>query len=197
MPARKTAEAKAPAAPLFFASPAEFGAWLAAHGGRETALIVGFHKRATNRPSMTWPEAVDEALCHGWIDGVRTRIDEQRYKIRFTPRKPTSIWSAINIGRVAALSAEGRMTPAGERAFGRRSEAKSRIYAYEQTEVAALSDDELARFRDEKAAWGFFEAQPPGYRRQMIWRVVSAKRADTRERRLGLLIEASRGGLRL
>ena len=186
-----------PAEPLFFETPAKLGAWLAKHGATATALIVGFYKRNTGRPSITWPESVDEALCHGWIDGVRTRIDEHAYKIRFTPRKPTSTWSAINIERVRVLQDQGRMTAAGLGAFGHRREAKSRTYSYEQTEKAELARAELAQFRKSKVAWKFFDAQPPGYQHQMIWRIVSAKRAATRESRLAKLIEASQNGERL
>jgi uncharacterized protein YdeI (YjbR/CyaY-like superfamily) len=183
--------------PIFFESPASFCAWLEAHSASHSELIVGFHKRGTGRPSMTWQESVDEALCHGWIDGVRTRIDEQSYKIRFTPRKPTSTWSAINIERVGVLQREGRMTAAGLAAFGLRREAKSRTYAYEQAETAMLEAKELALFRRSKAAWKFFEAQPPGHQHRCLWHIVSAKRAETRASRLARLIEASRNGLRL
>lgn len=185
------------ATPMFFESPARFRAWLEKHSAREPELIVGFHKRGTDRPSMTWPESVDEALCHGWIDGVRTRIDEHSYKIRFTPRKPGSTWSAINIGRVEALRQQGRMTEAGLAAFAHRQEAKSRLYAYEQVETAALEPAQLALFRKSKAAWAFFEAQPAGYRHLAIWRIISAKRTETRHGRLEKLIEACRNGLRL
>lgn len=183
--------------PTFFATPAEFGAWLREHGATETELIVGFHKRDSGLPSMTWPESVDEALCVGWIDGVRTRIDELSYKIRFTPRKPTSTWSAINIERVRVLQEQGRMTELGLNAFSHRREAKSKIYAYEQAEHAELSPEDEAVFRKNKAAWGFFAAQPPGYRHLNIWRVISAKRAETRQSRLAKLIEASAQGKRL
>lgn len=186
-----------PAEPVFFDTPAKFGAWLVRHGASASELVVGFYKRGTGRPSMTWPESVDEALCHGWIDGVRKRIDEHAYKIRFTPRKSTSTWSSINIERVRVLHGENRMTAAGLAAFEHRKEAKSRIYSYEQAEAAVLGRSELALFRKNKAAWKFFEAQPPGYRHQMLWRIVSAKRSETRESRLAKLIEASQHGERL
>jgi len=184
-------------APRFFATPQDFRAWLDEHAAAARELIVGFHKRATGRPSMTWPESVDEALCVGWIDGVRTRIDEQTYKIRFSPRQPTSIWSAINIARVAVLEREGRMTAAGRAAFARRREERSRTYAYEQSRTASLDAHELAEFRRHAPAWTFFERQAPSYRRRALWFVVSAKRAETRQRRLASLIAASAQGTRL
>jgi len=183
--------------PTFFEQASEFGAWLAEHGEKRSELIVGFYKRGSNLPSMSWPESIDEALCHGWIDGVRTRIDELSYKIRFTPRKRRSTWSAINIERVSVLQGLGRMTGPGLDAFLQRRDAKSRIYSYEQAEVAKLEPREEAQFRKNKQGWKFFEAQPPGYRHQVIWRIVSAKRAATRAGRLARLIEASQNGMRL
>jgi uncharacterized protein YdeI (YjbR/CyaY-like superfamily) len=183
--------------PTFFEKPALFGAWLAKHGQRESELIVGFYKRHSGRPSMTWAESVDEALCHGWIDGVRTRIDEHSYKIRFTPRKPISTWSAINLERVRVLRRQGLMAQAGLDAFSRRSEARSRIYSYEQRSHAKLEPSHEAMFRKNKAAWKFFEAQPPGYRRLVIFRIISAKRAATREARIAKLIAACENGERL
>ncbi|HEY4065322.1 MAG TPA: YdeI/OmpD-associated family protein [Burkholderiaceae bacterium] len=183
--------------PVFFATPEAFGAWLARHAERAAELVVGFHKVDSGTPSMRWPESVDEALCVGWIDGVRKRIDEHAYQIRFTPRKPGSIWSAINIERVRVLTDAGRMTEAGLAAFAHRAEKKSGIYAYEQTHAFALPPEAEASFRRAKAAWAFFEAQPPGYRRQMIWRILSAKQPATRERRLAALIEACKRGERM
>lgn len=183
--------------PRFFETPAALGSWFTRNAATESELIVGFYKRASGRDSITWPESVDEALCVGWIDGVRSRIDDEAYKIRFTPRKPTSTWSAINIERVRVLRAEGRMTDAGLRAFAQRREAKSKIYAYEQAEAAVLSPLEEAQFRKNKVAWTFFEAQPPGYRHQMIWRIVSAQRSATRDGRLAKLVAASELGTRL
>lgn len=183
--------------PTFFKTSAEFGAWLARHAATESELIVGFYKRDSGQPSMSWPESVDEALCHGWIDGVRKRIDEHSYQIRFTPRKLTSTWSAINIERVLVLQRERRMTEAGLLAYSHRREAKSKIYAYEQTDNASLEPAQEALFRKNKQAWKFFEAQAPRYRHQMVWRIISAKRAETRQARLAKLIEASEKGLRL
>jgi uncharacterized protein YdeI (YjbR/CyaY-like superfamily) len=178
----------------FFATPAVFRAWLRKHHARSRELWVGFHKRVTGKPSITWPESVDAALCFGWIDGVRLSIDETSYTIRFTPRKPTSTWSAINIKRVEELTRRGLMQPAGVSAFEARSEAKSAIYAYEQRHAAKLTAEQERRFRANKRAWAFFEAQPPWYRRTATWWVVSAKRADTRARRLDTLIEDSAAG---
>ena len=179
-----------PTAPTYFASAADFGAWLQTHGAHETALIVGFWKVGSGRPSLGWPESVDEALCVGWIDGVRKRIDDQAYQIRFTPRRPGSIWSAINIAKVELLLAQGRMQPAGLQAFAGRLAHKSAIYAYEQAQDAALSAAETAQFRRDASAWAYFETCPPSYRRPVLHRIVSAKKAETRARRLQQLIEA-------
>ena len=183
--------------PTFFATPADFRDWFKKHAATSTELIVGFHKKGTGTPSITWPESVDEALCAGWIDGVRKRIDDKTYQIRFTPRKPTSNWSAINIARVADLTSQGRMQPAGLAAFACRIEAKSGIYAYEQRHSAELSPEFEARFRKQKKAWAFFKCQPPGYRKQMIWRIVTAKQEATQEKRLQELILASKEGRKL
>ena len=182
---------------MFFSTPADFRAWLARHAGEAAELIVGFHKKASGTASITWPESVDEALCVGWIDGVRKRIDDNTYQIRFTPRRQTSHWSAINIARVADLTRQGRMQPAGLAAFACRREEKSRNAAYEQTSPVTLPAIDETRFRKHKSAWAFFEAQPAGYRKRVIWRIVSAKQEATRQRRLAQLIEASHNGQRL
>jgi uncharacterized protein YdeI (YjbR/CyaY-like superfamily) len=182
--------------PIFFASPEEFRAWLAAHHDRVRELLVGFHKVHTGLPSLTWPQSVDEALCYGWIDGVRRSLGADGYTIRFTPRRPTSTWSAVNLRRVPELIAEGRMTPAGLAAYERRTAAKSGIYTYENR-PESLAPDMERRFRATKQAWAFFESQPAGYRRTAIWWIVSAKRPETRERRLATLIELSAAGERL
>ena len=166
---------------VYFPSAMSFREWLAQHGETAEALLVGFYKRGSGVGSITWPEAVDEALCVGWIDGVRHRVDDERYAIRFTPRKPSSTWSTVNIERVRVLTEEGRMTPAGQRAFERRSEAKSRSYSFEQAGGAALSTEELAAFQADGGAWTFFQAQPSGYRNKATWWVLSAKRPQTRE----------------
>ena len=169
---------------MFFASAPDFRRWLALHSASAAPLLVGFYKRDSGRPSMTWPEAVDEALCVGWIDGVRKRIDDQAYQIRFSPRRQGSIWSAVNIERVGVLQAQGRMTEAGLQAFARRVERRSRIYAYEQDQCAELSVAEVRGFKQNPKAWAYHEALPPGYRKVMLHWITSAKRPETRERRL-------------
>jgi uncharacterized protein YdeI (YjbR/CyaY-like superfamily) len=183
--------------PTFFETVESFAAWLEQHGAAKTKFVVGYYKRGSKRPSMTWAESVDAALCFGWIDGVRKRIDEHSYQIRFTPRKPTSIWSRINIERARILQREGRMRDAGLKAYSHRREDKSRIYSYEQQKTAALERSDELQFKKAKAAWKFFQAQPPGYRHLVIWRVVSAKRPETRERRLADLIKACQERRRL
>jgi uncharacterized protein YdeI (YjbR/CyaY-like superfamily) len=177
--------------PKFFPSPAAWHAWLEQQHEKHDELWVGFYKVGSGKPSITWPEAVDGALCFGWIDGVRKNLDESSYVIRFTPRRPKSIWSAVNIKRVAALSTLGLMRPAGVRAFERRTGGRSEIYAYEQRTGAKLSDAYEKRFRANKKAWKFFQAQPPWYRRTASWRVISAKREETRLKRLAQLIDDS------
>jgi uncharacterized protein YdeI (YjbR/CyaY-like superfamily) len=176
--------------PKFFKTPTAFHKWLAANHAKSKELWVGFYKRGTGKPSLTWPESVDEALCFGWIDGIRKTVDEDSYKIRFTPRKPTSVWSAVNIRNVARLIGEKRMQPPGLKAFAARKENRSGIYAYEQRSPE-LVEPYLGKLKRNKAAWRFFSAQPAGYRKQMNWWVVSAKQEETRLKRLGKLIEAS------
>ena len=183
--------------PQFFDTAQAFRAWLSANGSTATELLVGYHKVGSGRPSMSWPDSVDEALCFGWIDGVRKRIDDDSYTIRFTPRKATSIWSAINIAKFERLTQEGRMTPAGVIAFGHRTEARSVVYAYEQARPAELSSTELSTFRQHPAAWAFFEATPPSYRQVMLHWVSSAKRQPTRAARFAKLLEACTQGQRL
>ena len=180
--------------PTFFATPADFRAWLERHHESDSELIVGFHKRGSGRPSITWPEAVDQALCFGWIDGVRRRIDDTSYSIRFTPRKARSIWSAVNIKRMKELADEGLVAPAGLAAFERRADDRSAIYSYEQRKAADLEADQERRLRADERAWAFFEAQPPSYRRAAIHWVTSAKKPQTRERRLAQLIDCSAAG---
>ena len=176
--------------PQFFASASHFRDWLASFAASHSALLVGFGKVGSGLPSLSWPEAVDEALCVGWIDGVRRRVDDQRYSIRFTPRRPGSHWSAVNIARVADLQAQGRMQAAGLTAFSQRSEARTARAAYEQPGMPSLPPAALAVLQAQPDAWRFFLAQPPGYRKQLIWRVISAKQAATQARRLALLIAA-------
>jgi uncharacterized protein YdeI (YjbR/CyaY-like superfamily) len=183
--------------PVFFENAEDFRAWLAAHAHKATELLVGFHKVGTGNPCMTWSESVDQALCYGWIDGVRKRVDDATYTIRFTPRKAGSIWSAVNIDKVATLREQGLMTPAGEAAFAQRSEDRSRVYSHERETPAELSPEDLARFRRHKAAWAFFEACPPGARKRMLHVVTSAKKPETRAARLDRLIAACAEGRRL
>ncbi len=190
MPARTKTASEA----TFFASPAAFQAWLEKHHAGRQELLVGFYKKSSGKPNITWPESVDAALCWGWIDGVRKRIDDVSYSIRFTPRKPGSIWSSVNIARVEELTTLGVMREAGLKAFAARTEAKSAIYAYEQRGDPKLGAAYERRFRANEAAWHFFHAQAPWYRRTATWWVISAKREDTREKRLATLIADSEAG---
>lgn len=172
----------------FFETPDELRAWFDAHHQSEPELIVGFRKAGSAPRGITWAEAVDEALCVGWIDAVRRGIDEGSYSIRFCPRKPSSIWSAVNIANVARLSEQGRMRPAGLAAFERRTEQRSRVYSHERTDDPELTADEDAALRADAAGWAYFSQRAPSYRRTALHWVVSAKRADTRARRLAALI---------
>ena len=183
--------------PRFFSSPDQFRAWLDDHHEDEAELLVGFYKRSTGRPSLTWAESVDEALCFGWIDGVRRGIDDESYSIRFTPRQRRSTWSAVNIRRAGELIEEARMAPAGLAAFERRTEDRSRIYSHERRADAQLEPEQEARFRANEGAWAWFQRQAPFYRRQALHWVVSAKRAETRERRLTALIDDSASGAKV
>jgi uncharacterized protein YdeI (YjbR/CyaY-like superfamily) len=183
--------------PVFFATPADWRAWLDEHHADEREVLVGFRKKGSGRPSITWPESVDEALCFGWIDGVRRRIDDESYSIRFTPRKPRSIWSAVNVARVAELTEQGRMQPAGLAAFARRSDERSGVYAYERGEDAVLPEAYERRLRENAAAAEFFDRQPPSYRKVALHWVVSAKKEETRLRRLDQLVAESAQGRRL
>jgi uncharacterized protein YdeI (YjbR/CyaY-like superfamily) len=182
------------AEPIFFATPAEFRAWLHEHHATAREQWVGFYRVGSGRPSITWPESVDEALCFGWIDGLRKSIDDVSYMIRFTPRKPDSIWSAVNMGRVAVLTDQGRMQPAGLAAYARRRDETSAIYSYEQREQAALEEAEEQQFRANAAGWQFFQAQPRSYRQAAIRWVLSAKKPETRQSRLARLIDDSAQG---
>jgi len=183
--------------PVFFSSPNAFRAWFQKHHAEEHELWVGFHKKGSGRPSITWPEAVDAALCFGWIDGVRKSLDDGSYVIRFTPRKPRSTWSAVNIKRVGELAKLGLMQPAGLKAFEKRSDDRSAIYSYEQRKTAKLPVDYEKQFRARKKAWEFFQAQPPWYRRTAAYWVISAKKEETRLKRLAALIEDSEHGQRV
>jgi uncharacterized protein YdeI (YjbR/CyaY-like superfamily) len=180
----------------YFASPEEFRAWLEQHHESATEVWLGYWKKHTGKPSLTWSQAVDEALCFGWIDGIVRRVDEERHVQRFTPRKPASNWSAVNIAKVQQLRAEDRMRPAGEAAFALRREGRSGVYSYEQRHLAAFEPEQEQRFRANAAAWEHWSASPPGYRKMATWWVVSAKRPETRAKRLDKLIEASAAGAR-
>ena len=183
--------------PKFFPTPADFRAWLEANHETDKELVVGFHKKGSGKPSITWPESVDEALCFGWIDGVRRSLGPTAYTIGFTPRRPTSIWSAVNVARVAELTKQGRMRPAGRRAFAARTPERTGIYAFERKKAAKLPKEQEKLLRANRKAAAFFDAQPPGYRRLVIHWVISAKRTETRGRRLSLLIADSAGGRRI
>ncbi len=180
--------------PIFFASPQEFYDWLEEHHETETEVYVGYYKKATGLPSLTWSEAVDQALCFGWIDGRVNRIDDERHMQRFTPRKPSSNWSKVNVEKVSRLKRAGLMRPAGMVAFDKRSDEKTGIYSFER-EGAALPPEYENRLRANSAAAEYFNGRPPWYRRTATHWVVSAKREETRLRRLAQLIEDSAKGL--
>jgi uncharacterized protein YdeI (YjbR/CyaY-like superfamily) len=182
--------------PKFFKKPSAFRKWLEAHHATSKELWVGFYKKNSGKPSIDWPESVDEALCFGWIDGIRKRIDEESYMIRFTPRKPASVWSAVNIRNAEKLIKQKRMQPAGLKVFAARKENRSGIYSYEQRSPE-LVEPYMERLKRNKAAWKFFQSQPAGYRKQMNWWVVSAKKEETRLKRLAKLIEESAAGRRI
>jgi uncharacterized protein YdeI (YjbR/CyaY-like superfamily) len=170
--------------------------WLEENHATATELWVGFYKRDSGKPSITWPESVDQALCFGWIDGIRKRVDKITYKIRFTPRRRSSIWSAINIKRAEELARQKRMRPAGLKAFAARIENKSGIYSYEQR-TTELAEPYATHLKKNKAAWNFFTMQPPSYRKMIGWWIVSAKKEETRIARLAKLIRESAKGKRL
>jgi uncharacterized protein YdeI (YjbR/CyaY-like superfamily) len=180
----------------FFKTPAAFRRWLAKNHASVPELWVGFYKKESGRPSITWPESVDEALCVGWIDGIRKSVDETSYTIRFTPRKPRSVWSTVNIARVEQLIREGRMKPAGLQAFERRIANKSGIYSYEQRSES-LAEPYAKPFRKNRAAWAFYQEQAPSYRKAANWWVLSAKKEETRRKRLEQLIQHSAAGRRI
>lgn len=179
--------------PKFFKSSAEFRKWLEAHHSSATELLVGYYKKDSGKPSITWPQSVDEALCFGWIDGIRKSIDDLSYKIRFTPRKPRSTWSAVNIKRAGELIEQGLMQPAGLKAFQAREENRSGIYSYEQRSPE-LPDQYEKKLTKNRAAWKFFQAQPASYRKAANWWVLSAKKEETRLKRLDQLIDDSAKG---
>ncbi len=183
----------------FFATPAAMRAWLDANHSTSDELLVGYYRRhavGDAHASITWPESIAEALCFGWIDGIRKRLDEDRYVVRFTPRRAGSKWSAVNIRLVAELEAANRMTEAGREVFEARKDAGSAGYKA-QKKVGTLDERQLEKFRRHEMAWLFFEGQPPGYRKAAAWWVMEAKREETRDRRLATLIETSARGERL
>ncbi len=182
---------------IFFETPGELRAWLEDHHATASELWVGRYKKASGRRSLTWSEIVDEALCFGWIDGKAQRIDERRYRQRLTPRRPNSNWSDLNVENVTRLRAEGRMTPAGEAAFAARREDPPGTLTYERRREAAFDAEQEAALRANPAAWEWFEAQSSSYRSLATFWVVSAKRPETRERRLATLIECSAEGRRV
>jgi uncharacterized protein YdeI (YjbR/CyaY-like superfamily) len=180
--------------PTFFATQAKFRAWLEKHHDTAPELVVGFYKKGSGNPSITWPESVDQALCFGWIDGVRMSLDDERYANRFTPRTPRSNWSARNIKRAEELIDLGLMHPAGLKAFEARTDDRSAIYSYEQRHSAKLDEAYERRFRRNKKAWAYFQSKPPSYRTTAVYWVMSAKKEETRERRLARLIDDSAHG---
>jgi len=180
--------------PVFFSSPIEMREWLEKNHATADELWVGYFKKSSNLPSLTWPESVDEALCYGWIDGVRKRVDDTRYQIRFTPRRPGSIWSSVNVQHAEALIEQGRMQAAGLKAFQARQENRSGIYSYEQRSTE-LEEPYNSLLRQNQAAWGFLQAQSPSYKKAVSWWIISAKKEETRSRRLEKLIEYSSRGL--
>jgi uncharacterized protein YdeI (YjbR/CyaY-like superfamily) len=181
--------------PTFFATATDFRDWLEAHHDREPELLVGFWKKGSGRASIDWPQARDEALCFGWIDGVRRSLGEESYTIRFTPRRPGSLWSKVNVARFHELKAEGRTTPAGEAAFEPDREDRTH-YSYESGERSFAPADEKL-FRANQAAWADWEKRPPGYRKMVAHWVTSAKKPETRARRLATLIEDSAAGRKI
>lgn len=183
--------------PIYFADAKGFRGWLEAHAEEATELNVGFYKVGTGIPSITWPESVEEALCFGWIDSVRRRVDERSYQIRFTPRRPDSNWSSTNIAKVRELTAAGRMRPAGLAAFAKRSRSNSGIYSYERLRAPMLAEVEMRSFKHNQKAWAFFEEMPASCRKMLLRWVCSAKRSETRERRLRELTRACEEGRRL
>lgn len=182
--------------PTFFAKPVDFRKWLQKHHTKEKELLAGFYKVSSGKASITWPQSVDEALCFGWIDGVRRNIDADSYCIRFTPRKPGSTWSAVNIKKIQELTASGLMQPAGLEAYSKRAESKSKIYSYEK-EPVALSKAYEKIFKTNKKAWKFFQSRPAWYQRVATHRIMTAKQEATQLKRLEQLIKDSEAGKKI
>lgn len=193
---RRTMNTDADEKPRFFSCADEFRRWLESNHHRDTVLWVGYHKVGSGRPSMTWNESVDQALCFGWIDGKRKSVDETSYKIRFTPRRRNSIWSDKNIRRMEELIQNGCVHPSGMVAYQRRSDSRSGTYSYEQPEVR-LSPDQLDALKADKSGWRYFQSLPDSARRASIWWVVSAKRPETRARRFEKLLDCCRNECRI
>ena len=181
--------------PTHFPTEADFRRWLETNHETAPELLVGFWKKGSGKASIDWPQARDQALCFGWIDGVRRSLGEESYTIRFPPRRKGSIWSKVNVERFAALKAERLMTPAGERAY-EENKHKSGLYAYEN-EQKELTTKEKAPFRKNQAAWADWESRPAGYRKTVLHWITSAKRPETRAKRLAQLIEDSEAGRRI
>ncbi len=182
--------------PKFFRDQYAFRAWLEKHHEKKSELLVGYYKVDSGKPSMTWSESVDQALCFGWIDGVGRSLGDEAYMIRFTPRRPTSNWSAVNIRKIAELTKQGLMAPAGNAAFAKRKEEKSRIYGYENR-PKKLPEKHAKVFRRNAKAWAFFSSQAPSYQRAAAHWVISAKKEETQRTRLEKLIAESDRGKRL
>lgn len=182
--------------PTFFKTPQDFRKWLQKNHQQATELVVGYYKTKTDKPSMTWSDSVDQALCFGWIDGIRKSVDDESYCIRFTPRKPTSTWSAINISKVEMLTKQGLMTSAGLAAYEKRKQAKSKIYSYEN-KPKELPETYQSRFKKNKAAWTFFNKQAVSYQKTIFFWILSAKQEATQLSRLEKVIQVSQSGVRL
>jgi uncharacterized protein YdeI (YjbR/CyaY-like superfamily) len=180
--------------PKFFKTPAAFRAWLEKNHDAADELLVGFYKKGSGKPSIDWPQSVDEALCFGWIDGIRRNIDEESYSIRFTPRRKDSHWSAVNVRKMKELTEAGKMTPAGQAAFDLRREDKTAIHAYENRKEVKLDPALEKQLKANEAAWEYFQKRPAGYRHLALFYVMSAKREETRQRRVEKLIEDSAAG---
>ena len=181
--------------PTFFATETEFRCWLEAKHETAPELLVGFWKKSSGKPSIDWPQARDQALCFGWIDGHRKSLGDEAYTIRFTPRRKGSIFSRVNVERFEALTAAELMRPAGVRAY-EENKHKSGVYSYERP-LASLTSDEEQLLRADEAAWSDWEKRPPGYRKQVLGWIGGAKRPETRAKRLAELIGVSAEGRRL
>ncbi len=182
--------------PTFFPSPEDFRKWLDENHDTEGELWVGYYKKATKIPSMTWPQSVEEALCYGWIDGLRKKVDEKSYKIRFTPRRANSHWSQVNLKMMDDLIQNGKMQPAGLKIYQERNPAKEQLFSYERKAIQ-LSNEYIEQIKATPKAWEFFDNLAPGYKKQTIHWVMQAKREETRQRRLKILIESAAEGKKI